>query len=163
MKHRLFRAAVLALWAAVPGVFAQQAGGSGNTRIEFVHMGGNDCPPCVVWRAMELPKLQAMPEWQWIRYHYVTKSIQSPVPSAFFFPSDAKHLQPALKDASNGWSGSPHQAILVDGKVVDYWYGTARGDAQALAAVIRAIHEGRPLPRAACQQLDTRTTCKKPG
>lgn len=132
-------------------------------RIEFVNLGGNDCPPCREWRATELPKLKALPEWNLIQYHYITKSINSPVPSASMFSSEAKHLQPALITASNGWSGSPQQAILVDGKVVDYWWGTAKGDPQQLAALIRAIFEGKPLPRDVCPQLhpNSRTVCKK--
>lgn len=132
-------------------------------KVEFVAMGGNDCPPCVVWRAVELPKLQALPEWKMMNYHYVTKAIQTPVPSAAFFPAESRHLQPVLAEASNGWSGSPHQAIVVDGKVVDYWTGTYKGAAPDIAALVRAIHEGKPLPRATCAQLDTRTSCKKPG
>ncbi len=129
--------------------------------IDFVHLGGNDCPPCVAWRATELPKLQAMPEFKYVRYTHVTKAIQSTVPPAFTFPSEVRQLQPALKEASNGWSGSPHQAILVNGKVVDYWYGTGRGEATELAAMFRALHDGTPLPRKTCAHLDTRHTCKE--
>jgi hypothetical protein len=161
-RHRLAFACGIMLCLAGAPALAQTAAAK-PVRIDFVSIGGNDCPPCVVWRAVELPKLQALPEWQMIRYHYVTKSIQSPVPSAFFFPSETRHLQPALKEASNGWSGSPQQALLVDGKVVDYWYGTRKGDPHALAAMIRALHEGKPLPRDTCAELDSRTTCKKPG
>jgi hypothetical protein len=160
LAHPIFRAALLACALGSPATFAQDAG---KPVIEFVNIGGNDCPPCVAWRAVELPKLHAMPEWQLMKYHYVTKSIQAPVPSAFFFPASAKHLQPALHEASNGWSGSPQQAIVVNGKVLDYWYGTWQGDASQVAAMVRAIHEGKPLPRKVCAQLDTRTTCKKPA
>ncbi|MGV3573118.1 MAG: hypothetical protein ACO1PB_21190 [Ramlibacter sp.] len=133
--------------------------------IDFVSLGGNDCPPCRAWRAVELPKLQAMPEWQLMKYHFVTKSIQTPVPSATFFPAESKHLQPALAEAGNGWTGSPQQAILVDGKVVDFWWGSAmgKGSAEDIAAMVRALHDGTPLPRPACAQLETRRSCKKPG
>lgn len=151
--------AAVALWAT--SVLGQQA--PEPIRIDVVHLGGNDCPPCVLWRAIELPKLKAMPEWHLIRFHHVTKAIQAPVPPAFFFPAETKHLQPALKEAANGWSGSPQQAILVNGKVVDYWYGSSKGDAQTIAAIVRALHEGKPPPREPCAQLDTRHTCKKPG
>jgi hypothetical protein len=132
-------------------------------RIEFVNLGGNDCPPCMAWRATELPKLQAMPEWKLVKFHYVTKAVPSPVPSAFFFPGEAKHLQPVLAAASNGWSGSPHQAIVVDGKVVDYWWGTEKSDPHQLAAMFRAIDEGKPLPREVCTQLhpNNRRQCNK--
>ncbi len=152
-----------ALWLALaiccaPAVAQEE--GRKEPQIDFVNMGGNDCPPCVLWRATELPRLQALPEFKWIRYNHVVKTIQSPVPAAFFFPSEIKHLQPALKQSSNGWSGSPQQAIVVDGKVIDYWWGTGRGSAEELAAMFRAIRAGQPLPRKVCAQLDTRTTCK---
>ena len=65
--------------------------------IDIVHMGGNDCPPCVEWRKTELPKLEASPEFKAIRFTHVTKSIRSTVPPQLFFPSEIKHLQPALK------------------------------------------------------------------
>ena len=135
--------------AAAPGPIVESATKGAPLRIDFVHLGGNDCPPCRVWRAVELPKLQAMPEFASMRYTHVTKSIKSTVPSAFFFPAEIKELQPALMQASNGWVGSPQQAILVDGKVVDYWYRSSggKGDAQAVAAMVRAIREGTPLPR----------------
>ncbi|HEY8359505.1 MAG TPA: hypothetical protein VIL30_18800 [Ramlibacter sp.] len=106
-----------------------------------------------------------MPEWNMMTYHFVTKSVQTPVPAATYFPAESKHLQPALAEAGNGWGGSPQQAILVDGKVVDYWWGSAtgKGSAADVAAMVRAIHEGKPLPRATCAHLDTRTSCKKVG
>jgi hypothetical protein len=133
--------------------------------IDFVHMGGNDCPPCIYWRATELPKLQGMPEFAHVRYTYVTKAIRSSVPSATWFPAEAKHLQPALAEAANGFSGSPHQAILVDGKIVDYWFGTGagKGDATQIAAMVRAIRAGERLPRPTCKKLATQLTCAVPG
>lgn len=134
-------------------------------RIDFVHMGGNDCPPCVWWRQNELPRLQAMPEYQRLHFHYVTKTIHSPVPPAFFFPADARHLQPVLAEASNGTKGSPHQALLVDGKVVDYWFGTGagKGNADEIARLVRAIEKGEPLGRETCLKLRTASKCKVRG
>ena len=132
-------------------------------QIDFVNMGGNDCPPCVAWRKTELPKLQAMPEWKLIRYNHVVKAIQSTVPPALFFPAEIKHLQPLLKEASAGVSGSPQQAIVVDGKVVDFWFGTGKSDPAALAAMFRAIQEGKALPRKTCVALDAKKACKTPG
>ena len=131
--------------------------------IDFVHMGGNDCPPCVAWRRTELPKLQAAPEFQAIRFTHVTKTVKSAVPPALFFPQEVKHLQPALAEASNGISGSPQQAILVNGKVVDYWFGAGRGSAEQIAAMVRAIHGGELLPRPTCQLLKTSSKCQTPG
>jgi hypothetical protein len=128
-------------------------------------MGGDDCPPCMWWRQHELRKLEAMPEFKRVRFHYVIKTIRSPVPSAFFFPSESKHLQPLLAQASSGVSGSPHQAVLVDGKVVDYWFGTGagKGNADEVARLVRAIEAGQPLGRETCVKLATARKCKVPG
>jgi hypothetical protein len=152
MKKAVFVALALGLTAA--------AGAQQQVQIDFVNMGGNDCGPCKSWRKLELPKLQAMPEFAHIRYHYVTKSIKAPVPPAFFFPSESKHLQPALAEAGNGRTGSPQQAILVNGKVVDYWWGTGLGDAQALAEIIRTIKAGEAYPRPACQKVGPISGCE---
>jgi hypothetical protein len=131
--------------------------------IDIVHMGGDDCPPCVEWRKTELPKLQAAPEFKAIRFTHVTKSITSAVPPQLFFPAEVKHLQPALKEASGGISGSPQQAILVDGKVVDYWFGGGKGEAAELTKMVQAIQGGKPFPRPTCQQLKTSRVCLKAG
>lgn len=145
---------------AVAALLAFGAAAAGPVTIDFVNMGGNDCGPCKSWRKLELPKLQAMPEYAHIRYHYVTKAINSAVPSAFFFPEASKHLQPALAEAGNGRTGSPQQAILVNGKVVDYWWGTGLGDAQVLAEIFRALHAGQPMPRPACQKVAPISGCE---
>ena len=157
--RRMAPALVLA-FAAIPAA-AQPAKPA--PVIDIVHMGGNDCPPCVEWRRTELPKLEAAPEFKAIRFTHVIKTIKSPVPPALFFPGEIKHLQPALKEASNGINGSPQQAILVDGKVVDYWFGGGKGDAAQLTKMVRAIQEGKPFPRATCQQLKSSSVCQKPG
>lgn len=130
--------------------------------IDFVSMGADDCPPCVDWRRTELPKLQATPEFKDIRYTHVTKLIRSSVPAAFFFPADIKHLQPALKEASNGHTGSPHQALLVNGEIVDYWFGTGKGSAAEIVKMIQAINQNLPLPRKTCRKLKTLSSCQIP-
>ena len=151
---------LLLLLAALPAA-AQQARTA--RVIDIVHMGGNDCPPCVEWRRTELPKLQASPEYKAIRFTHVTKSIKSTVPPELFFPSEVKHLQGTLKEASNGLSGSPHQAILVDGKLVDYWFGTTKGSAEELEKMVRAIQAGNTLPRPTCVKLKTSSKCDVAG
>ncbi len=152
----------LALLLAATGcaAFAQQ-----RPQVDFVHLGGNDCPPCVWWRQNELPKLEAMPEFKRMRVTHVTKNVKSPVPPAFFFPSEIKHLQPVLVEASSGLSGSPHQALLVDGKVVDYWWGTSagKGNADEVARLVRAIENGEPFGRETCVKLQTVSKCKVKG
>ena len=157
------RIRVRSLLAAACGALAAAQAAADKPVIDFVNMGGNDCPPCIAWRATELPKLQAMPEFRDMRYWHVVKSVPSTVPPGFFFPSEIKHLQPLLKEASSGATGSPQQAIVVNGKVVDYWFGTGKGDAADLAAMVRAIQQGKPLPRRTCLQLETSRSCKTPG
>jgi hypothetical protein len=89
-------------------------------RIRFIHMGGNDCPPCVAWRGLEFPKLEKMPVFQTIQNSYVVKTIKSPIPAEVFLPAEVKPLKARLERASAGRAGSPHQMLLVDGEVYDY-------------------------------------------
>jgi hypothetical protein len=117
-------------------------------RIRFIHMGGNDCPPCRVWRAVELPKLQQSPAFHSVRYSYVTKTVGSPVPSEAFLPDEVKPLKAKLDYASGGRNGSPHQVIVVDGEVFDYWFGDK--SAEQIEAALAALVEGTRYPHRRC-------------
>ena len=108
-----------------------------NYEIDFVYMGGNDCPPCVRWRGLELPKLMAMPEYGMLRFTYVPKVIGSQVPEASYFPSELRYLRNPIFSASGGVAGSPMNAILVNGKVIEFWRGAR--DAEVIAQQIRVI------------------------
>lgn len=127
--------------------------------VHVVYMGGDDCPPCVAWRRTELPKLQAAPVFERIKFSYVIKVIRSPVPPSFFLPADVKPLKEKLDYASNGTTGSPHSAILVNGEVYDYFYGTrsAAQWEQMLVAIERG--EASPLPR--CLRLTRQRSCER--
>jgi hypothetical protein len=114
----------------------------------FVHMGGNDCPPCVAWRANELPKLQASEQFKRIRFAYVVKTVRSPVPAAVFLPAELRPFKDQLDYASGGRSGSPHEAFIVDGRVYDYWFG-AKG-ADEIEAAVAAILNGTAYPHSRC-------------
>ena len=127
------------------------------SRIRFIHMGGNDCPPCVVWRALEYPKLKNSPIFRGVQFSYVVKSIRSGIPSAFFLDADVKPLKAKLDVASGGTSGSPHQVLLVDGEVYDYWFGTR--DAKDLELKIAALTGGTRYPGARCTRLYTNRSC----
>ncbi|HEX7888415.1 MAG TPA: DUF6719 family protein [Ramlibacter sp.] len=116
--------------------------------IHFIHMGGNDCPPCRVWRALELPKLQASPLFGTITYSYVTKAIGSPVPPEAFLPPEVKPLKAKLDTASSGRNGSPHQVLVVDGEVYDYWFGER--SAEEILASVQAIATGAKYPFSRC-------------
>ena len=74
-----------------------------------------------------------------MRFTYVVKSIKSPVPAAFWFPQEIKHLRDPIFDASKGRAGSSQNAILVNGKVVDFWHGSR--DASAIALKIRSLRD----------------------
>ena len=156
----------VALLTALAVVFggparAEQAAVSAD-RVRFIHMGGNDCPPCVAWRALELPKLEKSPAFSAIQNSYVVKAIRSPVPSAFFLPAEVKPLKSRLDRASAGKSGSPHQMLLVDGEVYDYWFGTL--DAAQIEARIAAITGGTKYPGPRCTRLSDESVrvCAEP-
>jgi hypothetical protein len=130
------------------GAVQLAAAGSDPATVIFVHMGGNDCPPCVAWRANELPKLQASEQFKRIRFAYVVKTVKSPVPPAAFLPPDVRPFKDQLDSASGGRGGSPHQAFIVDGKIYDYWFGAKSAD--EIDAAVGAILNGTPYPHRRC-------------
>lgn len=117
-------------------------------RIRFIHMGGNDCPPCRAWRAIDLPKLQQAPAFSKVGYSYVTKSVNSPVPPEAFLPDEVKPLKAKLDYASGGRNGSPHQVIVVDSEVFDYWFGDK--SAGQIESAIAALLDGTRYPHRRC-------------
>ena len=117
-------------------------------RIRFIQMGGDDCPPCRAWRAAELPRLQQSPAFGSIWFSYVVKAIRSPVPPAAYLPYDIQHLKAKLDYASGGRAGSPHQVILVDDEVYDYWFGAS--GAEQIEARIAALVNGTKYPYRRC-------------
>lgn len=118
-------------------------------RIRFVHSGGSDCPPCVNWRGIELPKLQKSTAFQAINFSYVIKTIASPFPPPeFFLPAELKPLRAKLEHASGGRAGSPQQLLMVDGEVYDYWVGDEY--AAIILARIAAITAGTEYPGKRC-------------
>ena len=116
--------------------------------IHFIWMGGNDCPPCVTWRALELPKLQQSAEFKAIRFSYVVKGIRSPVPSRAFLPPEVAPLKDQLDEASGGRAGSPKGALVVDGQVYDFFQGTR--SAEDILGMISAVRTGSPYPFTRC-------------
>lgn len=144
--HVTLRSALAAI--ALVGTVRLADAGSDPQTVIFVHMGGNDCPPCVAWRANELPKLQASEQFRKIRFVYVVKTVKSPVPSAAFLPAELRPFKEQLDEASGGRSGSPHEAFIVDGKVYDYWFGAKSAD--EIEAAVSAILTGTPYPHRRC-------------
>jgi hypothetical protein len=116
--------------------------------IHLIWMGGNDCPPCVTWRALELPKLQQSAEFKGIRFSYVVKGIRSPVPSRAFLPPEVAPLKEMLDEASGGRAGSPKGALVVDGRIHDFFQGTR--SAAEIIAMITAVRAGTPYPFKRC-------------
>lgn len=137
------------LLAALPAVAAPD--------IHVIHMGGNDCGPCVVWRRDELPQLQASPAWGRMRFSYVDKTVGSPVPPLSALPEAVRPLKDKLDRASNRVTGSPQWAVVVDGEVVDYGFGGR--PALDLIDVVNALAEGRPYPMSRCLRLETARRC----
>lgn len=102
-KHFTLYAGILAgvLTIGAPAVRGEPA------KVHLVHMGGNDCPPCVTWRQIELPKLEASVVFRSIQFSYVVKSIKSSMPAEFFLPDDVKSLKEKLDIASGRARGCP--------------------------------------------------------
>ena len=117
-------------------------------KIHLIWMGGSDCPPCENWRRFELSKLKESPEFKKIKFSYVIKTIKSPVPPTFFLPDDVKPYKNYLDDASSGRAGSPQAAVLVDGKVYDYFQGTR--SAEELEKMFLAIRTDTAYPFKRC-------------
>ena len=126
-------------------------------KIMMINMGGNDCPPCLAWRRFELPKLQMQADFQSIEYVHVEKTIYSAVPARFFLPSQVKPYKEKLDVASGSMSGSPQVAILVNGEVYDYIYGTRT--AEDILKIIRSIQASTPYPFERCLQRRDRSQC----
>jgi len=118
--------------------------------IQLIHMGGSDCPPCVAWRALELPKLQQTEVWSSIKFSYVTKTIKSPVPPAVFLPLEVKPLKDQLDVASAGSGGSPQAALVVNGDVYAYWFGTKT--AEEVEKMLIAVRDNKPFPIKPCKR-----------
>jgi hypothetical protein len=129
--------------------------------IHMVVMGGNDCPPCVAWRGLELPKLQQTAAFKAIRFSYVAKAVKSPVPSSMFLPDEVKPYKARLDEASSGRSGSPQVAIIVNGEIYDYYFGTR--SAKEVEQMILAIKDGGKYPFRRCLKRDKSAQCAVPA
>lgn len=149
---RAARRWVPALAAPLLLAFAQPGPAPARTpTVHLVWMGGNDCPPCVAWRQAELPKLQKSPEFGFITFSYVTKSIRSSVPAGAFLPAEVRPYKDKLDHASSGRGGSPQAAILVDGEVFDYFHGTR--PAHEIEQMLQAIRTGGLYPYRRCVKV----------
>ena len=103
-------------------------------QLEFVYLGGPDCPVCKGWEMFDLPKLRSHEVFAKVRYTKISKFIQSEVPSAFWFPNEVKHLSQPIADRLKG-AGSPMFAILVDDKVISAWLGVKRSPEEIIRAL----------------------------
>lgn len=168
-SRRVGRIAVAALWAAVAATGVGTAGaqpaanpGPPNPAIQLVWMGGDDCPPCAAWKRQELPKFLATPEGQSIRVIEVHKPIRSGVPALEALPPEVRPHKAQLDEASAGRAGSPQSALIVNGKVHDYYFGTRATD--ILVEMVQSVRTGSPYPVPRCLRLGPRGhQCDKPG
>lgn len=148
--------------ASVPVGLAARAA---PTRVEMIYFGGNDCPPCVAWRGVELPKLKNMEGFRNVDFTHVYKTVMSTVPAESFLPDHVKPYKSKLDAASGSNRGSAQTAIVVDGEVFDYYYGTRSAD--DIAARLVAIKRGGAYPYERCLELRngynaTRGQCVRP-
>lgn len=120
-------------------------------RIEMIYFGGNDCPPCVAWRGVELPKLQKMDVFRAVTFTHVYKTVMSTVPSESFLPDQIKPYKAKLDAASGFNRGSAQTAIVVDGEVFDYYYGAR--SAEDIQQRLSALQRGGAYPFERCLEL----------
>lgn len=147
---------------SLTGPVSSQQSATGTRDIHLIWMGGNDCPPCRVWRALELPKLKESSEFQQIKYSYVTKAIGSSVPSNMFLPAEVRPYKDLLDTASGGIPGSPQAAVIVDGQVYDYFRGVR--SAEEIESMLKAIRTGGNYPFNRCVRMSAQTrSCELRG
>ena len=128
--------------------------------IHVVYFGGNDCPPCVVFRGTEFIKLQKSAAFSKMEWTYVTKAIGSGVPSSFFLPEKIKHLRDKLNEATNGNRGSAQVVILVNGEVHDVFFGSK--DAAFYEQMVASVLDGKTAyPGERCVKHYTNWICSK--
>lgn len=99
-----------------------------NSSIDLVYMGANDCQPCRLWKAFDLPKLRASNEFPHIRFTDVQKWIQDPIPGMENLPEHLRPMRDELVRVINRKGGSPMFALLVDGKGIKGGWGTKTYD-----------------------------------
>lgn len=129
--------------------------------IHLIYMGGDDCPPCVAWRKTELPRLRESKVFQSVRFSFVEKNIRATVPPAWYLPDEVKPYKEQLDIANGRNLGSPQTAILVNGKVYDY-YGGSRSAAD-IESMLAAIQDRTPYPFPRCVRRAPRWVCEDGG
>ena len=100
---------------------------------------------------MELPKLEATEIYKRIKFTHVTKGVGSSVPPTYFLPDDVKPFKDVLDYASNRNSGSSQTAVLVNGKVFDYYFEFR--SATDVEKMLIAIESGTQYPFARCMRF----------
>lgn len=129
--------------------------------IHIVYMGGNDCPPCVYWRAHDLQRLKVTEAFRFVKFTYVQKTIPSAVPPAMFLPDEVKPYKDQLDSAGGRRGGSAQVAILVDGELFDYYFGVR--SAEDVERMILSIRNGTRYPFERCLKRDASTGCSVKG
>jgi hypothetical protein len=77
-------------------------------------------------------------------------------------PPAARVYKTQLDEASAGRSGSPQMALMVNGKVYDYFFGSR--SAELLVEMVQAVRTGSPYPVPRCLKLGPRGhQCDKPA
>lgn len=131
MSHAL---KVLVFFLVLCFSLAASSQGTRKKQIDFVYFGAHDCPSCVSWKAIDLPKLKGSSLFGQVRFTEVVKGIRSPIPSAYWFPEEIKHLREPIAEKIKG-AGSPMFAILTDGQVVASWKGTRKSPEEILSII----------------------------
>ncbi len=164
MPGRVAQAAAVILATVCGAVQPAAAQPPAAPAIHFIWMGSHDCPPCIVWQRNELPKLQASPDFKAIRFSYVEKAIRAPVPPKALLPAEVQPFKALLDEASGGRTGSPQGALIVNGVMHDYFFGTRT--AEQIEEMIQSVRNGKPAeyPFYRCLKVAPRgRDCDKPA
>lgn len=115
-----------------------------------------------MFRGTDFLKLQKTEAFSKLEWTFVTKTVGSPIPSAFFLPDRIKPMREMLLDATGSRRGSAQVVILVDGKVHDIYLGSKDADFYqvAVASILDSIGK-TTYPGERCLKRDSTATCVK--
>jgi hypothetical protein len=123
-----------------------------NGSVQLLFFGGSDCPVCRAWQAAHWPQWQASPEAKLAQFVFIDKTVKMDLNAIKFWPNlISPALRQSLIKANGARRGSPQMALVVNGELVDFFYGPR--EASTLAAMVRGARGESLYPSRPCLQL----------